>query len=464
MNFRLRTWLGWGLIAMFILELGFALKPPKDKTFAISQFARLPLLFNGRVQPMDSLARNSLLQIRNTLSVPLEGNDDSGKWGEWSTLTGALHERHWYQFLKHPKKLKPSEWLLEVMSAPERADDRYVFAASHPELLGLLKLDGKGVENSGLHYFRFNDLAPVAATLQTEAQRAGKLDASQRSSFDRSVLQLQNALVLYLRLKNAIEPSNSSGFVKELADYSESIGPGRAAVMAQQAGKTYDKAAFDRLMRHLERFDTMSHLDPPLVVPPPHPGEDRNAWMRTGEALMEMARGGPMPDAVRFYAAAATAFRNGDATGFNSAITGYESYLKANGFQRELTKGAREFFFNRLMAFKRCLYIYLTAFLLVLAYWFNFTPAWRVTALRLTIIAFVVHTAGLIFRMVLEGRPAGHQSLLLRDFHRLGRRACSASCSSDFTATESARGCHPPSASSRSSSRTTFRSAAIRWK
>ena len=31
---------------------------------ASQAFGRLPILFNGRLQPMDSLARNSLLQIR----------------------------------------------------------------------------------------------------------------------------------------------------------------------------------------------------------------------------------------------------------------------------------------------------------------------------------------------------------------------------------------------------------------
>ena len=43
----------------------------KDKTFAYSEFAKLPLDSNGRVQPVDSLARNSLLQIRGITQVPL---------------------------------------------------------------------------------------------------------------------------------------------------------------------------------------------------------------------------------------------------------------------------------------------------------------------------------------------------------------------------------------------------------
>ena len=60
-----RVWVSWFLVILFAGEITAALLVPrKDKTFAVSQFAKLPLVFNGRVQPMDSLARNALLQIR----------------------------------------------------------------------------------------------------------------------------------------------------------------------------------------------------------------------------------------------------------------------------------------------------------------------------------------------------------------------------------------------------------------
>ena len=38
-------------------------------------------------------------------------------------------------------------------------------------------------------------------------------------------------------------------------------------------------------------------------------------------------------------------------------------------------------------------------------YWANAKSIWRVTAVRLIFIGFIIHTAGLIFRMWLEGRP-----------------------------------------------------------
>ena len=45
------------------------LQTPRDKDFAFNEFGKLPVVFNGRLKPMDSLARNSLLQIHQTQTL-----------------------------------------------------------------------------------------------------------------------------------------------------------------------------------------------------------------------------------------------------------------------------------------------------------------------------------------------------------------------------------------------------------
>ena len=200
-----RVWVSWFLVILFAGEITAALLVPrKDKTFAVSQFAKLPLVFNGRVQPMDSLARNALLQIRGITEVPLEGNGAGGAWGTWEELSarGELSERRWHQFSKHPKKLKPAEWLMEVLMNPQKADTRYLFVINHPDLRGLLKLEG-GVEKSGLHFYRFNDLRDRLESLRTEAMRVDKMEASLRSPYDRAALQLHHSWILYMQIGRA---------------------------------------------------------------------------------------------------------------------------------------------------------------------------------------------------------------------------------------------------------------------
>src|SRR5204863_6574764 len=81
------------------------------------------------------------------------------------------------------------------------------------------------------------------------------------------------------------------------------------------------------------------------------------------------------------------------------------------GFAREQRKCRAEFFYNNTKLFLHAMIIYLFAFVLVCAsllgssLWPNGSEAMRRSAFYLMILAGIVHTSGLVFRMVLEGRP-----------------------------------------------------------
>ncbi len=407
-----RMWVAWFLIVLFAGEIAAALLVrPRDKSFAISEFAKLPLVFNGRIQPMDSLARNSLMQIRGITEVPLEGNGENGAWGTWEELGtkgDELTERKWYQFSKHPKKLKPAEWLLEVLCDPRKADQRYVFVINHPDLRSLMKLEG-GVEKSGLHFYRFNDIKDRLDTLKGEFERASKLDASQRNSFDQAVLRLNSAWGLYFQLKNTLQPEDTDDFRKEIDAYLAAVKAARAAAQERQAkGERLDRQAIDELLapvqRLARRYEAMSGMRAPLIVPLPHADKSHEPWHSMGDVMLEAASE-QAPEPVLLLAGMATAYRTGEVARFNEILGNYQSYLAREGFTKEVKKGSSEMFFNRMLAFKRSMYIYIAVFLLVLLYWANLNEIWRTTAVRLLVIGFVVHTAGLIFRMWLEGRP-----------------------------------------------------------
>src|SRR5882724_932036 len=132
----------WFFVALFGAEILAVMLPKKDGAYHLREFGRLPVLLNGRIQPFDSVAHNSLLQIRSTGDVPLE---EVPSWKFWH----------------HPKKLKSAEWLLEVFFKPEVADTRSIFLIHHPDLISELKLGDKGVEKSGLRYYSFEELDSV---------------------------------------------------------------------------------------------------------------------------------------------------------------------------------------------------------------------------------------------------------------------------------------------------------------
>ena len=88
---------------MFVMALWFCakLQAPPQKDFAFNEFGQLPVTFNGRVKPLDSLARNSLLEIREKQTLNTE------PWKGWS---------------EHPNIISATEWLANVMMNSSVAD------------------------------------------------------------------------------------------------------------------------------------------------------------------------------------------------------------------------------------------------------------------------------------------------------------------------------------------------------
>src|SRR6185312_10248665 len=129
-----------------------------------------------------------------------------------------------------------------------------------------------------------------------------------------------------------------------------------------------------------------------------------NDWERTGDALMDALRDGSLNPAVSAYAKMASAFQAGDAPEFNRQVVLYRESLAAN-FSHELHKAGAEVFFNRMQPFYNAMLVYVLALVLAFCFWMTFSETLRRTALWLVLWALVIHTTGLIFRMVLEGRP-----------------------------------------------------------
>lgn len=377
----MKKWLPIIVTALMAIWFVGSLRTPKQEKFDYVAFGKLPLLYEGRFQPMDSLARNSLLQIRERQSV----------------------------YLQDEKRSMPAiEWLTELMIDPKKADSRKVFRVDHPDLIALLQLPQKDETKGedGKNY-SWNQILPDQKAMDTftnEQGRVAKIEASKRNPYERAVSKLHERLVLYMRLKSTMQPPNAQDWSAEVAEYKSLIDPGIEAVRAQQAGRQYDEAVFNKFVDYAQLFDAMSRFEPPLLVPPHHPEVDNDNWMRVGDALLEAARGEKLHPSIEYYAAMSSAYRKGDYSAFNKSVGEYSASLKPE-FSKQLSKANAEYFFNNMQAFYKAMIIYVLAFLLACFSWFNLSESLRRSAVGLIFLGFVIHTTGLIFRMWLEGRP-----------------------------------------------------------
>lgn len=141
---------------MFVMALWFFgnLQAPKDKDFAFTEFGQLPIIANGRIEPLDSLARNALLEIREKQTLNTE------PWKAWN---------------ESPKIISATEWLANLMMNPAVADDWPVFRLDNPDLISLLKLPDKDAakKSDGKHY-SWNQIQPAFEIFEKENERVQK--------------------------------------------------------------------------------------------------------------------------------------------------------------------------------------------------------------------------------------------------------------------------------------------------
>ena len=248
---------------------------------------------------------------------------------------------------------------------------------------------------------RQSSIAPSLDAFDKENERVEQIESATRNAYERDVVKVHERMELYAQLANAVQPHDSQNWKQEMADYESLIAPGVAAVRAQQGGKKYDQETFNAFLAELQRFDYMSRLGPPLIVPPAQtPGD----WKNVATIMLEAAKGGAVSPAVGQYAVMAAALQNHDAAGFNSALADLRSSL-APAFPHALAKSRAEVFFNQMQPFYNAMVIYVLAGVLAIISWFNRAESLRRSAVWLIGLAFFIHTTGLIYRIALQGRP-----------------------------------------------------------
>jgi ABC-type transport system involved in cytochrome c biogenesis permease subunit len=364
----------WIPVVLVVVVAGWALSglfQSAENGFHKREFGKLPVLMDGRFQPFDSVARNSLLQIRAKQTLYLAESN---------------------------RTLSATEWLLGVMMTPGRADNQRIFRIDNGEVLALLKLP------ESQKYYSFSELKPSLDEIQKQADRIEGIDESKRTPFESQLMKLFNALNLYQRLQLSLKPADTDDFAAELVSFQNSMAPGVAAAQAKNDGKKYDQVAFVTFIGYLGKYDTVAEYALPNIIPPSDASLPANDWQNIGTNLMEAPRTGQVSQPAQWYAAMVSAWRADKPADFNQAIAKYNIWL-GDRFSAPVRKARQEFFFSRLEPFYKAIFIYVLAMVLALCSWVFMPELLRRSAFYLIVLAFGIHTFGLLFRMYLEGRP-----------------------------------------------------------
>jgi ABC-type transport system involved in cytochrome c biogenesis permease subunit len=307
---RFAPWIAVGVGVVYLLAAMAPVADPPGQ-FQLEEFAGLPVMDRGRVKPLDTFARTSLMVISDRQTFKdLKGNTQPAV-----------------------------RWLLDVMCQADAAHDYKVFRIENDQVLGLLDLKPR----EGLRY-SVNEIAGKVNLVAREATRAKKIDAPQRDVFDVKILELANKLETYINI---------------------------------------------------------SQLSEPGLIPPPQGGRE---WRSLREALAYEKQSGAKDPDVRAYRAMLAAYAGNDVKGFNAALAAYRGEVDAQAGAASQKAGV-ELFFNNFAPFYQCAVLYVFVFVLGCLSWVGWSRPLSRAAFGLAVVTLVVHTAALVMRMYIQGRP-----------------------------------------------------------
>jgi len=353
-----QAWFPLTVVLSACLGLANMARPPvvTERGMQIHEFGKLPLVYEGRVKPFDTLARNSLVMISNRQT-----------------------------FVDENKARQPAiKWLLDVITLSDDAMKHKVFRIENLEVLELF-----GLERRSGFLYSLDEMRPKFDEFQKQVELAGEKDAHKLNTFERKALELRRKLRVFQLLSGSFrQPSiRPENFMEDFQ---------RAAQMQQ----------------------ALAAEQPPLAVPP-LPGHDdwesyTSAWLKefvrvtlerahekSKTELPGMAEPNPALDSLT---AILVAYGDGKASAFNRAVADYQNMLEEHP-PADLEKVAFEVKFNQFEPFFDCVVLYTAAFVLCAFAWLGFSGPLNRAAFWLLTLAFVVHTAALIARIYISGRP-----------------------------------------------------------
>ena len=184
----------------------------------LRNFGRVPVSYEGRVQPLDSVARNSLKVLSGREAIRIDG-----------------------------KRILAIQWLLDTMANREKAAAYPVFRIDDPGVKGVLKVD------SGKKLFSLNDLLPLrtgdaginlsaqAPELARQFELARQVPSKSRSQFQNSILTLEQQLGIYAQFSQQL---GAVHLIPPLDGGNDWRPIGEAFHIAEKSGKVHPAADY----------------------------------------------------------------------------------------------------------------------------------------------------------------------------------------------------------------------------
>jgi ABC-type transport system involved in cytochrome c biogenesis permease subunit len=335
-------------------------------------FAHLPVVADGRMKPLDTVARTSLMIISDKQT-----------------------------FKDEKDNTQPAiQWLIDVYGS----DDPFggpgakhrVFRIVDLELLSLLELPQRPLS----WRYSLSEMQARYDRLERELNRVQATKDEKRTPFDAAVLDLGKRLRIYEQLARRktplmVPPQAEGEEWRSVADADSSI----VAPIAKQLHSQVTQDVIQRLRKDgvkIEELNKQQEALLELVI--------EKEFANKAAAYASANRAKAQPTAAALVNLMATA-RSDDATKANALLREFHTNYLSNVSEADTHRIDTEYTFNRAEPFYLLTIQYVFVFVLACMSWVVWHESLRRAAFGLLICTVALHTAALFVRMYLMERP-----------------------------------------------------------
>jgi len=393
-----------GVMALYFVGKA---KPPSVKEGEMDLYSagEIPVQEGGRAKPLDTVARTRLqvISCKQEFSEGKIGEDDSGP--SWLPIDFG-------------KKREPAmRWLLDALSDGRNQDSaawkHRVVRIDNDQVLNLLQLKPR----PGFYRYSLEEIYPHFAELEDAKRVADKKEKLKRDVLDVKVLELHNHLGEFLKLLHLNDP----GFIPTdspekkwatLLDIDKEIAKNHhadiEALRDKVAEQTHDPQLLAEFLQArgipLEKLQALPPEQARGLIKLAREKLENELMRDQVTKLVEEHRPAENPQGAALNRIL-SAYKAQDAKEFNAAVADYHRDYDGKIPEDQLHRVKLEAFFNHFSPFYLCGVMYIIVFVLGDLSWLGYREPLRRSALGLMILTFAVHTAALLIRMYVQGRP-----------------------------------------------------------
>jgi len=377
----------WGALFLFSAPAAAeVIKPPTQNIPSLDTdvFAGLPVLQEGRMKPMDSLARIAL----KTLSGRGKIDDMSAR-----------------------------QWLMEVLFDPAGAITRPVFFVEYPEQIGLARVRGR--------LYTYQDVTTAMDQRQDSLAIAMQKESKNWTGEEQNLIQTQEKILIFEQLSHSFSfllplrlpvpqtvlkkldlPKDRPLTLLDLERHQEEI-DARAKRIIDRKGEdtstyTTEEAAFVDLAFSLSVFKMKGEENKILRVIPPMDAQKDPSWVSPW-SILTAGTGSPQTRALTHaWQKAAFAYLENDSAGWDVAMkTLHDLYAPSV----DSTRLTLEIGYNHLQPYDWAMILYGLAFLCFCGWAGLQNQKIYMAGSLLLVIGMILHIGAIGMRMFLLERP-----------------------------------------------------------